>query len=144
MGDRANLALQYTSGDKKPVIYLYTHWGGYELATNLAVAIRNAKGRWSDDSYLARIIFSNVVTRHDLETGHGIAPFPMDNDASYPVLVVDLEANTVQATQQHGWPPVDLNDKPEAPMREAVWTFDELLDHGGLVAFIGWWQRGCE
>lgn len=94
MGDRANIVLDY-GHDKK--IFLYTHWGGSELPQTLAYALTRGKERWCDESYLSRIIFSEMVRDNiDDLTGFGIAPYEVDNEHQY--LVVDLEALTVNGT----------------------------------------------
>lgn len=91
MGDRANVhVVEERGGD----IYLYTHWGGTELPATLASALERGRGRWGDESYLTRIIFSEMV-KDDLlaETGYGISSYPVDQE--YPDLVVNMGAQTV-------------------------------------------------
>ena len=70
MGDRANIKVKSSDGE----IYFYTHWAGTELPQTLQSAIRRGKSRWKDESYLNRIIFSEMV-RGDIsgETGYGIS-----------------------------------------------------------------------
>lgn len=60
----------------------------------VANALERGKGRWGDDSYLARIIFCELV-KDDVggTAGTGIDVEPGDNE--YPFLVVDLESQTV-------------------------------------------------
>lgn len=97
MGDRRNVELVYNSlgNNPQPRIYLYTHWDGYDLPTIVADALNSpeGRGRWNDESYLARIIFSHMTKDADPETGYGIAPYVMDEN--HPHIVVDLAANTV-------------------------------------------------
>jgi len=100
MGDRANIYLVDTP-DASHGIYLYTHWSGSKWPNELRKALVKAKGRWDDDSYAARIIVSNVFADiHDSETGGGISTTIQDN--SYPIIVVDLLANTVSFTREGG------------------------------------------
>lgn len=91
MGDRANVAI--VQWDNKGFVYLYTHWNG----SNLPHVVKNAlkkKLRWSDPSYLARIIFDEMVSDADSpETGYGIATFPPDNEHS--IIVVDSENGVI-------------------------------------------------
>lgn len=66
MGARAQVYIKDTG------IYLYTHWGAYELKNVVRKAISRME-RWSDPDYLARIIFSEMI-RDDIDgaTGYGI------------------------------------------------------------------------
>ncbi len=80
----------------KARVYLYTHWGGYDMRNNLAAALDRGRGRWGDGMYLARIIFSDFVggeAEHRAETGYGMATHAGDNE--HPFLVVDIDAETV-------------------------------------------------
>lgn len=56
-------------------VYLYTHWGADSMVNNLkrTLAMKGVRGRWVDDEYLARIIFSQMV-KNDIDgtTGYGI------------------------------------------------------------------------
>ena len=72
MGDRANVCCKI-AGDKSGV-YLYTHLRGSELPVIVKNALIRGKNRWGDDSYLNRIIFSDMI-KHDIdgETGFGIS-----------------------------------------------------------------------
>lgn len=89
MGDRANVAVQ--SDGKR--VYFYTHSSGYCLPETVRAALaRNL--RWDDSSYLARIIFCEMVRDCERgETGFGISPEPTDNE--YPFLVVNINDQTV-------------------------------------------------
>lgn len=91
MGDRANVKVVETGGGE---IYLYTHWSGTELPEILAEALNRGRGRWTDETYLARIIFSEMV-KDDIEgeTGFGISTYRTDYE--YDDLVVDVNTQTV-------------------------------------------------
>lgn len=93
MGDRGNIAIQY-EGNKAKRVYFYTHWKGSDMSKIVAAALERGKGRWGDDSYLARVIFCELV-KDDVEgeTGYGISLDAGDNE--HPFLVVDLESQTV-------------------------------------------------
>lgn len=102
MGARANIVLNYNKSkedgekeEKYSNIYLYSHWGGETIKELLARALKRGKERWDDHSYLARIIFSEMV-KEDIEgkTGFGISPYPPDNE--YPLLHVDMENQNVK------------------------------------------------
>lgn len=92
MGARAQVKI--VSSDDAPV-YLYTHWGSYNLPQVLASALDRGRGRWTDSEYLARIIFSEMIKDEVMgETGFGIgtsAHFDLD----YPPIEVNLSAQTV-------------------------------------------------
>jgi hypothetical protein len=99
MGDRANIVIvQHPHPPikgKPPLVYFYSHWGGHQLPATLQKALRR-KERWSDESYLARIIFCGMVEGYEKEpTSFGIATYLCDNE--YPLLVVDAEKQTVSA-----------------------------------------------
>jgi hypothetical protein len=94
MGDRANVVLK----QKPAEIFLYTHWGGSELPEVVRGALAK-RWRWNDDSYLARIIFCELVKGSEAEeTGFGIATAPPDN--SYPYLVVDCAKQEVRFEEE--------------------------------------------
>ncbi len=66
MGDRAQVYMKDTG------VYLYTHWYGQELPEVVRTAL-SKKWRWGDPSYLARIIFSEMIKDEvGEETGYGI------------------------------------------------------------------------
>lgn len=77
MGDRRHVILHYRNGKE---IYFYTHWGGSELPQTVQNALKREQ-RWDDESYLARIIFSEMIKDEpNGETGYGIAPFYMESE----------------------------------------------------------------
>ena len=81
MGNRRNVELKYESGAK---IYLYTHWGGTELPSIVSRALERGKDRWDNESYLARIIFSEMTQREEMSlTGYGISPYPPDEEHAH-------------------------------------------------------------
>jgi hypothetical protein len=91
MGDRGNIVLDY--GNKQR-IFFYTHWYGSEIRTILKDAIIRGRDRTGDASYLARIIFSELIKNNLMDTtGFGISPNMGDNEHS--LLVVDLSSNKV-------------------------------------------------
>lgn len=93
MGMRRNIECVYSEGS----VFFYTHWGAESLKEELKNALVRGKGRWGDDPYLARIIFSEMV-KGDIDglTGYGIAPYVMDDE--YPTIKVDLRKQTVNGT----------------------------------------------
>lgn len=95
MGDRANVHIRPSRPDSKG-IYLYTHWGGYDLPNRVANALDSPAGRnrWDDTAYLTRIIFDNMTGGEVGETGFGISDDICDNE--HPIINIDGE-------NQKGW-----------------------------------------
>jgi len=69
MGDRATVGFRTSDND---TIFLYMHWGGSDRHEILARAISYAMDRDDDESYFTRILFSQLVDRHNVSTGHGM------------------------------------------------------------------------
>ena len=92
MGDRANVFVVEESEKPEVGVYLYTHWSGTELPSTLQDALARGKGRWSDGSYLARIIFSEMIKGEVMEeTGYGISPYPQDGENRILTVYVDKQ-----------------------------------------------------
>lgn len=114
MGDRANIAIVQHDGvahdDPPPAVYLYTHWMGHDLPLILQDALKRGEERWSDEQYLPRIIFCQMV-RGDPDglTSYGITNRMWDNNR--PVIWVDCE-------QQQVW----------FEGSERKWTFREYVN----------------
>ena len=91
MGDRRHVVLTYDDKVRgAQEIYLYSHWNGSELPKLVANALIKAKGRWSDETYCARIIVTSVVHQCDAceqETSWGLAPYFMDSEYNSDVVV---------------------------------------------------------
>lgn len=83
MGDRANCIIRV---EGHADVWLYTHWAGTELPHTVQDAL-GRRLRWSDDSYLARIIFCEMVKGQEQEeTGFGISTYQGDNEHRYIVV----------------------------------------------------------
>ncbi len=92
MGDRRNIVLMYGDGNQ---ICLYTHWEGAGLPEVLAKALERGRSRWSDERYLARIIFSEMIQNEVMGTlEYGIAPY-VAIDESEQDIRVDLHGRMV-------------------------------------------------
>lgn len=78
MGDRANVKFKYHDDS---VVYFYTHWNGNDLPVLVRDALIRGRERWNDPSYLARVIFCEMV-RDNMEgvTGYGISTRIEDNN----------------------------------------------------------------
>lgn len=92
MGDRGNIVI---GTPDNPGIFLYTHWTGTEIPATLQAALKRGRGRWDDDSYLARIVFCEMVGAENFAdtTGFGISTNLCDNE--HPLLFVDCAAQRV-------------------------------------------------
>lgn len=88
---RRNIELKYSNGKK---VYFYSHWTGETLDLTLRDALEKGRERWSDESYLARIIFSEMIKDEvNKNTGYGISPY--ETSANYPTIKIDLKEQTV-------------------------------------------------
>jgi predicted nucleic acid-binding protein len=88
MGDRGNIQVIHPMGS----IYLYTHWGGSDVARDLARALDRARDRWDDEMYLTRIIFCEMIRGEEEETtGYGIGLEIADNEHEIPIVDVEHE-----------------------------------------------------
>ena len=75
-------------------VYLYTHWGGSYIKEILRSALIRGKNRWTDEGYLTRIIFCEMIKDDVLgETGFGISTYELDNE--HTILEVDCERQEV-------------------------------------------------
>jgi hypothetical protein len=71
MGDRGNIVIE--DAEQKPILFLYTHWTGSDLPKIVQAALIRGKERWTDPSYLNRILFSELIKNDVLDlTGYGI------------------------------------------------------------------------
>jgi len=123
MGDRANIvvyerlaAREAHDARRDEAVFLYSHWGGAGLPEVLRSALQR-KMRWEDASYLARIIFCEMVRGYEREeTGFGIGVSRPDNDRDF--LVVDVTRQVVvqfpeRVFNDRGWSALD--DLPGVP-----------------------------
>lgn len=126
MGDRANCIMQY-DGKKSKRVWFYTHWRGNALP-GIVMAALARELRWDDESYLARIIFCEMIKGAEgEETGFGISLRQADNE--YPYLVVDIEKQRVFFEAPPG---DDLWEKYHKlkPQAGKGWTFEEYIKNG--------------
>ena len=83
MGNRGNIKIEQSDG----ALFLYTHWGGSDLCVTLATALDKGRSRWTDESYLTRIIFNELQGDDRSTTGFGIAVgHAPDNQHEIPTL----------------------------------------------------------
>lgn len=74
MGDRRNVIIEQDNGTD---LVFYTHSKGSRLPETLAKALDRGRNRWTDPSYLSRIIFSQMVKNEVMsELGYGVESKP--------------------------------------------------------------------
>ncbi len=93
MGDRANVKFVEENGGE---MFFYTHWAGAKLPSTVQDALRRGEDRWDDDSYLARIVFCEMV-KNDINglTGYGLSTRRIDSWGRDD-LIVDASRREVQ------------------------------------------------
>lgn len=74
-------------------VYLYSHYKGLDLPGILQCSL-SRKCRWNDESYLARIIFSEMI-KYDInaESGYGISSWEPECD--FPIIIVNCKTQSV-------------------------------------------------
>lgn len=100
MGDRGNIVIR---SQREGDVWLYTHWGGSELHNDLHAALSRGRDRWSDPSYLARIVFCQML-HGDLTdtTGLGISTRKGDNEHEIVVADTDDQQVLVYSSEYSG------------------------------------------
>lgn len=99
MGDRANVRVLAESWPTD--VYLYTHWTGTELP-GIVQSVIAREERWTDPSYLGRMIFSAMVKDHiDAATGYGISSTVGDGDDR--IITVDVDRQAVTMPDGRDW-----------------------------------------
>lgn len=131
MGNRANIVITSKPTAKavtlkdalKGAIVLYTHWGGDQIAHDLAQALHAARGRWDHPSYGARIIVSQVIGDDwDSEVGYGLSVGEL-GDNERPVLLVDFAQQKVRRFGRGAYvSPEDAYDADAS----AEWSFEDF------------------
>jgi hypothetical protein len=104
MGDRAICEVKL----KKGSLFVYTHWGGFDLPKDAKEAVKKAQPRWDDEPYATHIIVDQLTKEgRDQETGFGIM---LDDGAEdeynhdKPSVIIDLTKQTLQVIreEEHG------------------------------------------
>jgi hypothetical protein len=117
MGDRANIVFTNHSAFPSPV-FLYTHWGGYDIKETLKSALKRGEDQWTDAQYLSRIVFSEMIGKDnwDENTGAGISTIYCDGERK--LLVVDVKDQKVRELSS-------VSDLTAKPVNE--WTFPQFV-----------------
>lgn len=70
MGNRFSIEVVHEAGS----VFLYTHWKGCSICNTLKASLERGSDRWEDESYLTRIIFSDMIAEDiNSNTGYGIS-----------------------------------------------------------------------
>lgn len=113
MGDRGNIVIEEDEESFTAPVYLYTHWNGYKIKQTLQAALIRGNNRWCDGSYLARIIFSEMIKDHVLdEAGFGIST--VETESQHDLLFVNIQKRVISEGRS-------LN------AAKKVWTFNEFV-----------------
>lgn len=96
MGARIVFTIKQADGLR---LNLYSHWGETDRFSDLANALEKARPRWSDESYAARIIVSQLIgPLWESDTGFGL--WAASEDGFYggdsPDITIDLVNKTVE------------------------------------------------
>ena len=94
MGARVIFNIKQKEGE---FICLYSHWGEETALQDTARAIAKARQRWTDETYSARIIVSQIIGNEwDSETGFGlwVSSTPCIDEE---FVIIDLLGQTVTA-----------------------------------------------
>ena len=97
MGDRSNIVVKQSDGAK---VWLYGHWMGTG-AIDVCGEVLSRKERWSDEAYLARMLFSAMV-KHDIDSDSGFGISTQMQDNEYPIIVLDPKTQTA-CIEEHVW-----------------------------------------
>ena len=132
MGDRGQIHI------KDSGVWLYTHWGATELPDILRRALAR-KQRWSDDEYLARIIFSEMI-RDEIneETGYGIGKgqhtdvnrvLEVDCQNQQVKMIIGDTDSWIERAKEHGF---DYS----APETRWVGSFEDFINSN-----VNWYEE---
>ncbi len=117
MGDRSNIVVKQPDGTS---VWLYGHWMG-EDSINIVHDVLARKQRWTDHSYLTRMLFEKMIAGNlDGETGFGISTTMQDNE--YPIIILDPSSQTVWL-EEYKWD----GSKSFEVITPAV-TFEEFIN----------------
>lgn len=125
MGDRGNIAVIQSSNNGQ--VWLYSHWGGYELPERLQAGLKAGQGRHNDESYLTKILFGHAVPADNWteETGYGISTCMQDNE--HAILVCDIPNQRVFTIPENLLDKSHQVPKGFEPDARCVWTFEEYM-----------------
>jgi hypothetical protein len=124
MGDRGNIAVKQSNGQ----VWFYGHWSGYRLKNAVQDALKKRE-RWTDQSYLARIIFDQFTPAKDhgvVTTGFGISTSITDNE--HDIVVVDIPNQRVFTIPEAKLTKEGRVPEKYVPAKDEVWSFEEFCN----------------
>ena len=133
MGTRGVVRIH--SGDMSKCVTLYQHYDSYDLPQTVATALGRGTDRWGDPSYLARIVFSEMV-RDSLDgtTGYGIFAGPVDCGQEVEV-IIDTRASTISV----GGSSAKMSDTTGGAPRPIKEWLNRMSGGGGVQeALLAW------
>jgi hypothetical protein len=92
MGSRGNICVVQSEGE----VWFYTHWSGHRIEQIVADALDRGRDRWNDETYLARIIFCELVGEDNLMDNTGFGIGLSECDPNYPSVYVNVAGRTVE------------------------------------------------
>jgi hypothetical protein len=95
MGDRGYVCIR--DGNANAPLYLYTHWRGSDLPDVVRKALAKRE-RWTDPTYLARIVFCEMLDGDCSTTGFGIGTVEPD---AQTIVTLDCDAQEVYSDRGH-------------------------------------------
>ena len=110
MGDRGQVKI---TAQGNPDLYFYTHWGAESLPEVVANALARGRDRWTDEEYLNRFIFSEMIQGDVLEeTGYGIG-FDEHGDV-WRIVEINYDNRTVVINEidYESWDMASIDNMP--------------------------------
>lgn len=124
MGDKGNIVVRQESNTNRGDVWFYTHWSGGDIKKTAQKALEKGRGRWGDSSYLARIVFQQLIGEDDGETGFGVSTSIADNE--HDILVIDDTSSTVymvpESSLDSGRLQVDL-----VKVSSKSWSYEQFI-----------------
>lgn len=133
MGSRAQVKIQDTG------VYLYTHWDANTLVDTVYRAIARQE-RWGDPSYLARIIFCEMV-KGDIAGAVGYAIDTAENGDNELLIVVSCHKRTVEVIEYDAvYSEIEEGYVNQATKRTSI-SFDDIARPilSGFPEAVGTW-----
>lgn len=98
MSASRNIKIEYRNVNEDGIqdfpIFFYTHWDAEKLPQVIKDALIRGQDKWDDESYLARIIFSEMIKDNVLDlTGYGIDI--QEGQKDLPTITVNLSTQQV-------------------------------------------------
>jgi hypothetical protein len=118
MGERQNIVVV----DGEDEVYLYTHWKGGDQVLDIVQKVLKRGECLRDNTYLARILFQELVGSDKSDSGYGISS--RQQDFNYPNVVLDVPSQMVRF-EEAAW---GMHEPPTV-----LWAvpFAEFAQHGG-------------